>query len=253
MFRLPARTLIYLSAQARPAIRRHGPFRVGPLLRPSPTPLLALSRRSQSTTSSGPRRCPSCSTPFPTSLPVCPDCFYITPMPESMTYHEMLGTPYEPNPFVVDLRQLKNQFRTVQGIVHPDRWVGKPPEHQAIASAMSSRINEALHRLSDPLRRAEYILAREGLAGEETDKLEDMDLLMEVMEAREGLASAESQEEVEEIRSQNQAKIEEVLKEIEDLVAEKNWDALRTAAVKLKYLQGIQSAAAAWPAVVHDH
>ena len=136
---------------------------------------------------------------------------------------------------------------------------------------MSSRINEALHQLSNPLKRAEYILAREGYAGGETDKLEDMDLLMEVMEAREGLASADSQEEVEEIRSQNQgargrsarslcfaliaptAKIEETLKEIEQLVAEKDWESLRTAAVKLKYLQGIESAAAAWPAIAHDH
>lgn len=68
---------------------------------------------------------------------------------------------------------------------------------------MSSRVNEALHRLSNPLRRAEYILACEGHAGEETDKLDDMELLMEVMEAREGLANAQSPEEVAEIRAEN--------------------------------------------------
>lgn len=72
---------------------------------------------------------------------------------------------------------------------------------------MSARVNEALHQLSNPLRRAEYILIREGLAGEETDKLEDMELLMEVMEAREGLASAESEEEVARIRSNNQGAV----------------------------------------------
>ena len=68
---------------------------------------------------------------------------------------------------------------------------------------MSSRVNEALHHLSSPLRRAEYILAREGHAGEESDKLDDMELLMEIMEAREGLASAESSEEVAQIRCEN--------------------------------------------------
>lgn len=76
-------------------------------------------------------------------------------------------------------------------------------DQQAIAAAMSSRVNEALHRLSSPLRRAEYILACEGHAGEETDKLDDMELLMEVMEAREGLANAQSPEDVAEIREQN--------------------------------------------------
>lgn len=68
---------------------------------------------------------------------------------------------------------------------------------------MSSRVNEALHQLSSPLRRAEYILAKEGYAGEETDKLEDMELLMEIMEAREGLASADSPDEVAQIRQEN--------------------------------------------------
>lgn len=43
-----------------------------------------------------------------------------------MTYHEMLGTPYQPNPFTVNPRQLKDQFRAAQAVVHPDRWVGKP-------------------------------------------------------------------------------------------------------------------------------
>ena len=37
----------------------------------------------------------------------------------------MLGTPYQPNPFTVNPRQLKDQFRAAQAVVHPDRWVGK--------------------------------------------------------------------------------------------------------------------------------
>ena len=71
---------------------------------------------------------------------------------------------------------------------------------------MSARVNEALHRLSNPLRRVEYILAREGYGGEETDKLDDMELLLDVMEAREGLANAESPDEVAEIRTANDGK-----------------------------------------------
>lgn len=47
-----------------------------------------------------------------------------------MTYHEMLGTPYEPNPFVVDVSQLKQQLRAVQAVVHPDRWVSRPSVSQ---------------------------------------------------------------------------------------------------------------------------
>ncbi|KAI0365256.1 Co-chaperone Hsc20 [Pilatotrama ljubarskyi] len=251
MFRL--RALASIASHARPVLPRYPAARGRYLPRYAQNASLLNIHRSYSDTSSLTKTCPSCSAPLPTALPVCSNCTYIAPIPDSMTYHEMLGTSYEPNPFVVDVQQLKRQFRAVQAVVHPDRWVSRPPEQQAIAAAMSSRINEALHRLSDPLRRAEYILAREGYAGEETDKTDDMELLMDIMEAREGLANAQSAEEVAEIRAENDAKIQETLAEIEKLVAAKNWPALRTAAVKLKYLQGIESAAAAWPAVAHDH
>ena len=43
-----------------------------------------------------------------------------------MTYHEMLGVPYEPNPFIVDTAAIKRHLRQLQNVVHPDRWVGKP-------------------------------------------------------------------------------------------------------------------------------
>ncbi|KAI0335263.1 Co-chaperone Hsc20 [Cubamyces sp. BRFM 1775] len=252
MFRV--RALVSFSAHARSSLPRHAASRALSLPRYAlPSHNTVKPRRNYSETSKRQKTCPSCSAPLPTALPVCSNCSYIAPIPDSMTYHEMLGTPYEPNPFAVDVQQLKQQFRAVQAVVHPDRWVSRPPEQQAIAAAMSSRINEALHRLSNPLRRAEYILAREGFAGEESDKLDDMDLLMEVMEAREGLANAESPEEVAEIRAENDAKIQESIQEIERLAANKDWPALRTAAIRLKYLQGIEYAAAAWPASMHDH
>ena len=125
MFRLSARTLATLSLQIPPVLQRRAASRAAPfLISYSPTYLGALKRTLTSSPGT-PKRCPSCSTPLPSSLPVCPKCFYIAPIPESMTYYEMLGTPYEPNPFVVDPRHLKDQFRAAQAVVHPDRWVGK--------------------------------------------------------------------------------------------------------------------------------
>lgn len=170
-----------------------------------------------------------------------------------MSYHEMMGTPYEPNPFIVNNAQLKKRLRDLQTVIHPDRWVGKRPEQQDAAAVMSARINEALHRLSNPLRRVEYILEREGFAGEETDKLEDPELLMDILELREEVENAESQEEVELVRKQNGKKLDETIQEIEKLVGQKDWPAVKTAAIKLKYLQGIDNAAAAWPNVFSDH
>ncbi|KAH9849752.1 Co-chaperone Hsc20 [Lenzites betulinus] len=251
MFRLRALASFNLLRAPLPSLR-YSNGRRAYLSRHIPTVARVGSRNKHTDVSKCPKLCPSCSSPLPTALPVCSNCSFIEPIPQSMTYHEMLGTPYEPNPFLVDVLHLKKQFRAVQSVVHPDRWVSKPPDQQAIAAAMSSRINEALHRLTDPLRRAEYILAREGHASEETDSTDDPELLMVVMEAREGLDCAESEEDVAEIRAEADAKTQEVLEEITQLVAAKNWPALRKATVKLRYLRRIELAAAAWPDVTHD-
>jgi molecular chaperone HscB len=48
-------------------------------------------------------------------------------------------------------------------------------------------------------------------------------------------------------------KINELLPELSVAVAAKDWVAVRSAAVKLKYLQGIDHAAEAWPNQVSDH
>ena len=124
MFRL--RALISVSNHAHPSPLRHAIPRGNYHIGANSVPFIRLTRRSHSSPISRPRLCPSCASPLPSALPVCSNCSYITPIPESMTYHEMLGASYDPNPFVLDVSELKSQFRKVQAVVHPDRWVARP-------------------------------------------------------------------------------------------------------------------------------
>ena len=48
-------------------------------------------------------------------------------------------------------------------------------------------------------------------------------------------------------------KINEIIPELSAAVKEEDWDAVKRATIKLKYLQGISAAAEAWPNRVHDH
>ena len=124
MFRFRGLTSAFNHARLSPvrqAIPRRS-YQTGPTL----IPLSGLARRNHSSSTGRPKLCPSCTSPLPSALPVCSSCSYIAPIPESMTYHEMLGASYDPNPFVLDVSELKNQFRRVQAVVHPDRWVAKP-------------------------------------------------------------------------------------------------------------------------------
>ncbi|KAF7791860.1 hypothetical protein EIP86_002884 [Pleurotus ostreatoroseus] len=118
---------------------------------------------------------------------------------------------------------------------------------------LSSVVNKAYGTLTNPYTRAEYLLQLQGMTIGESDNLEDPTLIMEVMEAREELESAESREEVERIRQENISKIEELLPVLAAAVTSKDWTSVKEYAVRLKYLQGIDLAAEAWPNQPFDH
>ena len=69
--------------------------------------------------------CPQCSKPLPTPLPACPNCDYIARLSPSTSFFDILGVPYSQSPFEVDVALLKNRFRDLQRVIHPDKWSGK--------------------------------------------------------------------------------------------------------------------------------
>ncbi|KAI0078874.1 Co-chaperone Hsc20 [Panus rudis PR-1116 ss-1] len=199
------------------------------------------------------RRCPSCSYLLPTPLPVCPNCKHIEPVGRDALYHELLGFDYDANPFNVDQSQLRDRFRKAMTVVHPDLWAGRNDEKQKDAELISSILNTAYRTLSDPVQRVLYILRREGIPTEGENILDDPELIMEVMELRESIENAESQEEVDKIREENQGSIDKLVQEISRLIDTKDWSGVALAAAKLKYLRGIDDAARNWPNAVSDH
>ncbi|EPQ60644.1 Co-chaperone Hsc20 [Gloeophyllum trabeum ATCC 11539] len=200
-----------------------------------------------------PQRCPQCSAPLPTSLPACPKCQYISGVPSSASYYELLGLELGSNPFSVDTASLRRNFLQAQRVCHPDTWSGQPREKKDLADHMSSLINEAYKTLLDPLRRTQYLLKLKGHETSESDQLDDPELIMEVMEEREQLEEATEQDQVDEIKARNLDKIKELVGEIEQLVGVEDWEEVKKAAVRLKYLQGIHDAAQAWPNSHFDH
>ncbi|KAG8998710.1 hypothetical protein FRB93_013489 [Tulasnella sp. JGI-2019a] len=189
--------------------------------------------------------CPSCGQPLPTRLPTCTSCWTIYPLPSEIPYHSLLDLSEEPNPFVVDLKTLRQNFLKAQRLCHPDAWSGKGQKEQAVAEGQSSLLNTAYKTLSSPVLRAEYLLGRTGRATQETDQLENQDLIMEVMEAREELDDATTERDVEDVRERNQKRVSETLLELESAFGRENFDAAKSASVRLKYWEGIEDAARA--------
>ena len=91
--------------------------------------------------------------------------------------------------FGLDLRVLEQRHRDLSGALHPDRHAASGASERRLALGRAIEVNEAFRALKDPVRRAEALLARRGVAsGEAEEPKASPALLMEVMERREALA-----------------------------------------------------------------
>lgn len=109
------------------------------------------------------------------------------------------------------------------------------------------RINEAYKTLQDPLRRAQYLLAQRGIDVEdESAKLSENALLMEVMEAREAVDDVENEEELASLRAENNARIERSVAVLEDAFAKEELEVAAQEAIKLRYWFNIAESIQGW-------
>ncbi|KAL6703154.1 molecular chaperone [Coniothyrium glycines] len=154
------------------------------------------------------------------------------------------GPPPE-GAFAIDLAALKREFLQLQSRAHPDLH---PQADKKRAEALSARINEAYKTLQNPLLRAQYLLSLRGIevAEDETAKVEDPELLMEVLEAREQIEEAESEEDLVEMREANAEKIRASEVEIERCFKEDDIAGAKSEAVKLRYWVNIKESIDNW-------
>lgn len=154
------------------------------------------------------------------------------------------GAPPE-GPFSIDLNALKREFLQLQAKAHPDLH---PQEHKKRAEATSARINEAYKTLQSPLHRAQYLLSQRGIetAEDETAKVDDPELLMEVLEAREQIEEAESEEDLVSMKDENEVRIQESIKALEQAFAADDVETAKSETVKLRYWMNISESIANW-------
>ncbi len=134
-----------------------------------------------------PAKCRRCDAPL-RSPAVCESCCALFPAPHA-NYFELLGLPRQ---YAIDERRLRDAFRSTARSVHPDRFAEQPAEVRALATRLSADVNQAFAVLSDPVRRASYLLEMSG--GPSAADMRDVppDLLAEVMMIREEVELARS-------------------------------------------------------------
>ena len=137
----------------------------------------------------------------------------------------------------LDAAALDRAYFGLQRQWHPDRFVSRPPEERARASAEAASVNEAYRTLKDPLSRAFYMAGLVGVDLPGDGKtIDDPDLLMEAMDAREALHEAASAEAVDRLAAQARADVQKVLAGLGSLFLANDRAALRKALLRLRYL-----------------
>lgn len=147
--------------------------------------------------------------------------------------------------FPIDTRALRREFLRLQARAHPDMHGS---QDKARAEAMSALINEAYKTLSNPLLRAQYLLSLRGVdvANDETLKVEEPELLMLVLEAREEIEDAEKEEDLDEPRAANDARIAESEQVLERAFQNDDINAAKHEAVRLRYWVNIKESLDNW-------
>lgn len=93
--------------------------------------------------------------------------------------------------FDLDLNALAERHRELSLALHPDRFAGKAATERRAALSRAIEVNAAKRSLTDPVTRAEALMARLGLAvGETREPPATPELLEAMMDRREALRAA---------------------------------------------------------------
>lgn len=153
--------------------------------------------------------------------------------------------PPPKGPFSIDLKALRNEYLKLQANAHPDKVAA---EAKRTAESQSAAINEAYRTLQDPLSRAQYLLSLRGLTGsvDESAKLADPGLLVDVLETREEVEAAESAEDLVKLDELNRKNIADSVEALESAFASDDVAVAEKEAVRLRYWMSIRSALSDW-------
>jgi len=139
--------------------------------------------------------------------------------PVEKDLYELLGLPRR---YLISQEELDKAFRDKQKIYHPDKLLNLTEEEKTEYEELSRHVNAAVKILRSPLDRAKYWLRLHNLPVlEEGDRIENQQLLMEMMETYEELqewVEAGTTTEILSLKTKNDLKIGHAEKRISELI-----------------------------------
>lgn len=143
--------------------------------------------------------------------------------------------------FELDQQTLEERYHKLQTETHPDRFAGADEQQKLQAVQLNSYLNEAYATLKSPLRRAGYLLQRQGVDPEAVDQKDlDMELLLEQMQLRETLAELPKDDsaldQIDGMKQETRQRIEECESRFSSAFAQDNIQLAKKAFHELQFL-----------------
>ena len=117
--------------------------------------------------------------------------------------------------FDIDLRELEQRYKTLQKVLHPDKYSSASSVEREYSAEQAIRVNMAYAALKDPISRADCLLQLAGVEEEEGRTIGTLphhsEMLMMFMEWREEIEEASDEETLVGLRDRIQEKMEECM------------------------------------------
>ncbi|KAG5883074.1 hypothetical protein JTB14_031185 [Gonioctena quinquepunctata] len=169
----------------------------------------------------------------------CENCQVIQNPIEKENYFKLFQIEEQ---FNIDEKFLKNKFRNLQNLIHPDKFSKRTHEEQTISEEYSSLINKAHSDLQSPLKRAEHLLKLKGQTISENQTVDDPEFLMEVMTLNEEVEDAEGNiKKMKMLNEKNKMQVEKLLKNIDDSFRNSDIENAKKYIIILKYYSSISN------------
>lgn len=167
--------------------------------------------------------------------PFCPACGKVAVRRREQTHFDTFGLTVTLSP---DVKALEQTYRDLSLVLHPDRLGTASPQERRLSAEQSVALNEGLKILRDPIRRAFYVLALEGVDLEREDGAHrtaiDTAFLEDILERREALSDAREAGDLAAAQAQArdiQRVRDEALREAEDALTVRRADPSSAAAL----------------------
>ncbi|KAL3347321.1 hypothetical protein AABB24_021146 [Solanum stoloniferum] len=163
---------------------------------------------------------------------VCTACGCVQPVDQSVDYFQIFGLEKK---YEIEGENLERKYKDWQRKLHPDLVHTKSQKEREYAAEQSARVIDAYRTLTDPLSRAIYLLKLEGVHVDEEEKINDVELLTEMLEIRETVEEADDSQALKQIQGQIQGKFEQSSISFADAFQSRKYEEALAAIRRLTY------------------